>query len=415
MPPRFPDFPLADADKCVKCALCLPHCPTYRETLDESESPRGRIALMQGFASGALALSPRLAAHLDRCLACRACEAVCPAEVPYGKLIDAARLALSQAGHSEPWRTRLFAHLVRGRRTRAWLQRLLRAAQALKLTAMARVLGLSRAAALLPRLGPVPVWREEYLPAGPPAGEVMLFLGCVAQMVEPGVSAAAITVLSALGYRVRIPAAQVCCGALDLHAGRRALAKRLAEQNLIAFAAPQNPNVPVLSTASGCGATLAEYAGLGSERDPAAFQSRVQDISAFLAGTPRIGALDLRPWSARVLVHHPCTLRNVLRADKAVVQLLRRIPQLQVESVPAETGCCGAAGSYLLNEPEMADRLAARIAEALAARRPDAVASSNVGCALHLRAALQRRGLTIPLLHPVEILAQQLPSPPAAL
>ena len=47
-------FPLADADKCVKCALCLPHCPTYRESLDEGESPRGRIALMQGFATGAL-------------------------------------------------------------------------------------------------------------------------------------------------------------------------------------------------------------------------------------------------------------------------------------------------------------------------------------------------------------------------
>src|SRR5690349_23402530 len=91
----LPNFPLADADKCVKCALCLPHCPTYRVTRDEGESPRGRIALMQGLATGALKPTPRLAAHLDHCLSCRACEAVCPAEVPYGRLIDAARQALT--------------------------------------------------------------------------------------------------------------------------------------------------------------------------------------------------------------------------------------------------------------------------------------------------------------------------------
>src|SRR5579863_2764734 len=109
----FPEFPLAEADKCVKCALCLPHCPTYRVTLDEGESPRGRIALMQGLATGALEASPRLEAHLDHCLGCRACEAVCPAEVPYGKLIDATRLELRRRGHGERLGVRLFAFVMR--------------------------------------------------------------------------------------------------------------------------------------------------------------------------------------------------------------------------------------------------------------------------------------------------------------
>src|SRR5579859_3655762 len=108
----LPDFPLADADKCVKCALCLPHCPTYRVTLDEGESPRGRIALMQGLATGALDATPRLAAHLDHCLACRACEAVCPAEVPYGRLIDSARQVLTSRGRGEPLGARAFASLM---------------------------------------------------------------------------------------------------------------------------------------------------------------------------------------------------------------------------------------------------------------------------------------------------------------
>src|SRR5579859_3668385 len=108
----IPSFPLADADKCVKCALCLPHCPTYKVARDEGESPRGRIALMQGLATGKLDATPRLAAHLDHCLACRACEAVCPAEVPYGKLIDAARLELGRQGLGEPASAHVFAFFM---------------------------------------------------------------------------------------------------------------------------------------------------------------------------------------------------------------------------------------------------------------------------------------------------------------
>src|SRR5690242_5887103 len=124
----MPEFPLADADKCVKCALCLPHCPTYRVSQDEGESPRGRIALMQGMATGQLAITPRLTAHLDQCLSCRACEAVCPAEVPYGKLIDAARRELRSHGHPEPLKARLFAFFMRHRSRLQLLQGLLRLA-----------------------------------------------------------------------------------------------------------------------------------------------------------------------------------------------------------------------------------------------------------------------------------------------
>jgi len=83
---------LQKTDRCVMCGLCLPHCPTYVKTRNEGESPRGRIALMQGLFSGRLELTEHLEAHLDHCLACRTCEAVCPSGVPYGELIDAARV-----------------------------------------------------------------------------------------------------------------------------------------------------------------------------------------------------------------------------------------------------------------------------------------------------------------------------------
>ncbi len=407
MPQTFPDFPLADADKCVKCALCLPHCPTYLQTRDEGEAPRGRIALMQGFASGALPITPRLMAHLDRCLACRACEAVCPADVPYGKLIDATHLEFVRQGHGEPPAVRLFAACMRRPTLLRALHGFLWFAQRLGLPRLAVISPrLTRLVKALPRLSAPHRWRDVYAPPQENAQEVALFLGCIARVTQPAVTQAGISVLNALGYRVRIPQGQVCCGALDQHAGRPAQAAALASKNLDAF--DTDTGTPLLHTASGCGATLNEYPLLVTDARAAGFSARTRDISSFLTGQSRLGQIQFKPWQARVLVHSPCTLKNVLKADKAVAGLLRCIPGLHVETLPTGTGCCGAAGAYMLTQAQTADHLADTIAAAVERIRPDALVTANVGCALHLRAALQRRGLGTPLLHPVEILARQL-------
>ena len=408
MPQTFPDFPLADADKCVKCALCLPHCPTYLQTRDEGESPRGRIALMQGFAIGALAITPRLVAHLDHCLACRACEAVCPADVPYGKLIDATRLEFVRQGHGgEPPAVRLFAACMRRPTLLRTLHGFLWFTQRLGLLRLAVISPrLARLVKLLPRLSAPHRWRDVYAPPQENAQEVALFLGCIARVTQPAVTQASISVLNALGYRVRIPERQVCCGALDQHAGRSTQAAALALKNLDAF--DTGTGAPLLHTASGCGATLSEYPLLVADARAAGFSARTRDISSFLTSQSRLGQIQFKPWQARMLVHSPCTLKNVLKADKAVAELLRCIPGLRVEMLPAGTGCCGAAGAHVLTQAQTADQLADAIAAAVERTRPDVLVTANVGCALHLRAALQRRGLGIPLLHPVEILARQL-------
>src|SRR5690242_4556195 len=118
LPPA--SLPLSVADQCVKCGMCLPHCPTYRVTLDEAESPRGRLALMQGMASGLLVPDAKVEAHLDGCLTCRACEVVCPALVPYGRLIDSAREHLAE---HRPARTRT-ARLMAAVLTQPWVRAL---------------------------------------------------------------------------------------------------------------------------------------------------------------------------------------------------------------------------------------------------------------------------------------------------
>jgi glycolate oxidase iron-sulfur subunit len=402
-----PAFPIADADKCVKCALCLPHCPTYRVSKDEGESPRGRIALMQGMATGALEVTPRLEAHLDQCLACRACEVVCPAEVPYGKLIDAGRAELRRRGHGEPMRARLFAFFMRGTARRHLLQGLLRLSGKTGLHHFLQNSGpasLRRLTKLLPVIPKPKRWEPIYAPRKERGKEASLFLGCVADISQPQVTASAIALLNAIGVSVQIPKSQGCCGALDQHAGRTEKAKELARKNLAAFTG----DTPILGTASGCTASLVEYEQIAGP-EAKGFAARVQDIGAWLAEDRILQKVEFKAWDAKVLVQAPCTQRNVLKTEKSSVTLLKLIPGLAIKPIPASLGCCGAAGSYMLTEAEKADAFADAYAAYIQEQKADALITSNVGCAMHLRAALARRGVRMAVLHPIELLAQQLP------
>ncbi len=401
-------FPLADADKCVKCALCLPHCPTYRIALDEGESPRGRIALMQGFASGALAMTPALRSHLDHCLACRACETVCPAQVPYGKLIDAAHALLLQHGQRPSISVRLFGacmrnpFLLRSLHVCLWLVQQLGLLRLASLSARLR-----RLTNMLPWVAAPHRWQSVYTSSQDTGKEVQLFLGCVARISQPGVNGASIRMLNELGYSVRIPETQGCCGALDQHAGRVPQAAAAAFRNLTAFGA--DPAVPLLHTASGCGASLGEYPQLVADPRAALFSKRCHDISEFLATQENLGQLRFRPLATTVVLHTPCTLKNVLKSGKAVEQLLRHIPEMDLRVLPDSSGCCGAAGSYVLSEPVISDRLVDDLIAAVRQSAAEYLLTSNVGCSLHLAAALRRHGLRVRVLHPVELMAMQLP------
>lgn len=394
-----------DADLCVKCGLCLNHCPTYNVTRDEAESPRGRIALAQGLANGMIGVDARVEKHLDGCLTCRACEAVCPANVPYGDLIDGAREYLAR---ERPERTRLARVMGFFLENRAWtkilaaalivyqrsgLQWLLRTSGAL------RLFGLARLDSTLPRVH----WPS--LPADSPApgGEtVALFTNCTSPLTEPAALAAAIKLLLALGCDVRVPATQGCCGAIAQHAGLRERAAKCAQANRAAFAGES----PVLGIASGCTAQLMDYDTLLGSETGRPFVQRVDDVLAFIAAHPRLGALAFKPVHARAVLHTPCTMKNVVKADAAVVKLLERLPGLVLERL--DSACCGAAGTYFISQPEMADTLAAKKVAQIRNAQPVVVLSSNVGCSMHLAAALRREGLSVTVRHPLELLAESL-------
>jgi glycolate oxidase iron-sulfur subunit len=368
---------------------------------DEAESPRGRIALIQGWAEGAIPASRRLQRHLDNCLECRACEGACPSLVRFGTLMDDARaLAMVRAG------------LLRRLARRAWLGALASRVGTRAVALAAAVYRSSGAARLARRTAlvsrPLPATlhklalglRHPTTPrrakagaaAGP--GAIGLFLGCIGRAAQPEALDAAIRVLERLDLEVKMPRAQGCCGAMFRHNGLPREADELLSRNAAAFGSDVGVGI-----ASACVAEL--------RTDPRL--RGFQEICRFLADLPWPANLHLRPLRERVAVHEPCSQRNALRDPTAAYDLVRRIPGLDAFPLPDNAFCCGAAGTYLLQHPGMAQALLAPKIASLAALGAKILVTTNPGCTLHLRAGIAEAGLPIRVMHPVELVALQLP------
>ncbi|MDO9188710.1 MAG: (Fe-S)-binding protein [Sulfurimicrobium sp.] len=396
-----------EAGRCVACGLCVPHCPTYRKTLNEADSPRGRIFMMAALLEQRLPLSPEVLHHLDLCLTCRACENACPSQVRYGWLADNMRAWIEpqrqRPAGQQRLRRMLFDTLRRPSRLRsaAWL---LRAYQASGLQQLARksgtlaALGLERAEAQLPALPKNRPLHGMHAAPGTPRGTVGLFLGCVAQLTDASTLGAAIFILNRLGYSVDVPHAQTCCGALHQHNGATGTARELADDNRRAFGSPALE--AILHAASGCGATLAE-------QEPS-LPAPLLDISSFLSQAQDWEQAQIAPLQQTIAIHEPCSSRNVLHDQNAAYQLLQRIPGASVMPLHGNDQCCGAAGSYALAQPAMADLLLRDKIEAIKVSGARIIATSNPGCAMHLAAGLRAEGIAIEVLHPVYLVARQM-------
>jgi glycolate oxidase iron-sulfur subunit len=407
-----------NANQCVKCGLCLPHCPTYMLTKNECESPRGRIAIMEGLASDQLPLTDKLQNYLDHCLTCRACESVCPAQVPYGELIDHTRMLLAPQNKknktvsiwhilklalAHPWLWRWLGYLLRLYQ-RSGLQWLMRK------TRLLNKLHLARPDALLPKLGKTVRWRRYYPAVNQEIGRVALFVGCINNFVDQPALQAAIQLLTACGYGVYIPSQQRCCGALHQHSGEHKQAQGFAARNLAAF--KKMPIAAVITVASGCTVMLKDYARYLDLDAAPAFSATVINIHQFLAAIAWPSALQLMPSKQRIAVHMPCTLDKSAPQMEALLTLLRKIPGVELMPLATKAQCCGAAGLYMLQQAEMADNLLKSILQQVEILKPDCIVTANIGCQLHIARELRLRGCVIPVVHPVLLLAAQLKNPP---
>lgn len=382
---------IAEADRCVACGLCLPHCPTYHKTGSEADSPRGRIQLISAVAREFLPANARYQQHINNCLSCRNCETACPNGVSYGGLIDSARAAIAKPISLSNRMANMFIQHPLLMRTAAQSLKLVQQLGLLKIVSTL-IPSLKKPIALLPILPSQHSWREIYPTQQSKKGEVSLFLGCISNTFDTNTLRASVFVLNRLGYDVHIPKTQACCGGLARQQGNSALAKDYIEKNNAVF----NKVNPVITVASGCGAGLKDYADLP-----------IQDISAFLMQCDWQD-IALQPLATDIALHEPCTLRNVQKSHTAVMALLKKIPSVNVQNLSGNAQCCGGAGAYMLTQPDMADALLKDKLTAIDKSKSMLLATSNVGCALHIAAGLRAQNKAVKVVHPVTIIATQL-------
>ncbi|MBI2207259.1 MAG: 4Fe-4S dicluster domain-containing protein [Candidatus Rokubacteria bacterium] len=407
-------------NQCVHCGLCLASCPTFSELGTEMDSPRGRIFLIKSLAEGRMTMSDSVVSHLSLCLDCRACETVCPAGVPYGRLIEAAKAEVERVRPGSlarrifrwlnfglllrhPALLRFFALKLRFYQT-SGLQRLVRA------TGFARLLPGTLPAweALLPRIpagasrAPLP----RLIPAdGARRARVALLEGCVQSVVFGDHNRATARVLAKNGVEVVVPAGPGCCGALNAHGGDHAGAVEMAKTTIAAF--ERDDVDAIVVNTSGCGAHMKAYGHL-LEHDAAwaerarRFAATVQDFAEFLAREPLRG--PLRPVPITVTYHDPCHVVHGQKIRRQPRELLAQIPGLTVVDLPESDWCCGSAGIYNLTQPEMATRLLERKVAHVLATGAEAVVTANPGCILQIQQGLAARGRDVRVMHIVELL-----------
>ena len=407
-------------NQCVHCGLCLAYCPTFSELGTEMDSPRGRIFTIKSLAEGRMSLSDSAVEHLSLCLDCRACETVCPAGVPYGRLIEAAKAEIERqrpgGAVRRVFRWLNFGVLLGHPRALRGAAIGLRLYQATGLQRLVRRSGLVK---LLP--GTLPAW-EALLPTLPGAadraplpalvpaegerrGRVAMLAGCVQSIVFGAHNRATARILARNGYEVVVPSAQGCCGALNAHGGDHARALAMAKRTIEVFERARVDAVVV--NTSGCGAHMKAFGALLGDEPAWAerarrFAASVQDISELLAKAPLRGPLTPVPMT--VTYHDPCHVVHGQKIKREPRQLLAQVPGLTVVELPESDWCCGSAGIYNLTQPEMAARLLARKVGHVESTGAQAVVTANPGCILQIQQGLRERGRDVAVLHLVEIL-----------
>lgn len=388
---------------CVHCGFCLPACPTYQVLGEEMDSPRGRIVLMKQVLEGTLPLD-EARPHIDRCLGCLGCVTTCPSGVRYDELLTPFREHMADASGPS----------IAGIRRQVLLETLESPATfraAARLGHVAQHIPAVVPSPFKPMLGLLP----ETLPAAAPLpaftpargtrrGRVALLAGCAQQVLSPSINHATIRVLAANGFDVVVPPDQGCCGALALHVGETERAYERA--TALARAMPSDVDAIVTNTA-GCGSAMHEYghsfAGRAQQARLTEFGARVRDVSTLL---DEAGLVALPETSSPVVVayHDACHLAHAQGIRSAPRALLAQIPGVRLVDLPESDLCCGSAGLYNVEQPEIAEALGTRKARHAASTGAAVIAAGNIGCLVQIATYLRALGSPASVLHTVEIL-----------
>lgn len=379
--------------KCVHCGFCNATCPTYQLLGHESDGPRGRIYLITQLLEGQAA-DELTRAHLDRCLLCRACETTCPSGVNYGRLLETGRHMLEQQqprSALDSLKRKLMSAIIPNRQL---------VQTGVNIARPVRLLLPEKVASQLPLPG-----KNLQRPSNNHSRKMLLLEGCAQSSLTPETNAAAARVLDRFGIQLLPERKQGCCGAVRLHTSERDKGLKDIRQRIDAWWPSVEAGIEaIISTASGCGVTIKDYAELLKE-DPQ-YAEKAETVARLTMDMSEIISIELTKsppapelgQNIKVAYHSPCTLQHGQKLSGRVEAVLTQYGFTLLPVVDSHL-CCGSAGTYSLLQPDLSGRLKADKLNKLQAHSPDVIATANVGCQLHLRKGTER-----PVLHWIELL-----------
>jgi len=382
---------LSNTDLCVMCGMCLPLCPTYQLYQTETESPRGRIALMQAIDRKQIKADAKALLHIDHCLGCLNCETICPSRVPYGELIDEFREQFNES-IKKPFLSKL---ILKQAAKNNGLNKL---ASFTNKPVLKQLVKISSDIGITPinSLTTAPKLKNFYASESDNnRGEVSLFTGCISETSEHSYINDAIYILNLLNFDVSISEQQVCCGALHQHNGQQKTAEKLFRQSHSLLR--KSNDKPVLFFSPACGAHLLKGHDLNA-----------MDARSFILKEIKQQSLEFSKPAQAVALHESCSHQNMLKLKTLNTDLLKCIPGIEIIKSLKPSLCCGAGGLQSINYPRQAQSLLQEKIESFDLTQTDILISDNIGCSLHIKTAVSEYNSRIEVIHPISFLARQL-------
>jgi glycolate oxidase iron-sulfur subunit len=380
--------------RCVHCGFCNATCPTYQLLGDELDGPRGRIYLIKQILEGN-EVSVNSQAHLDRCLLCRACETTCPSGVEYSRLLEIGRDLVEGKVSRRPWekiKRGVLNNVLPKLHLYTWALTVGRLFKFMVPWQLETGLEVKK-----PRLS---------MPSQQHPKKMLLLKGCVQSQLAPDINRATAQVCDKLGITlIEESQGTTCCGAISQHLGRTEEAKQYMRNNIDAWWPRVEEGIEaIVITASGCAPQVKDYAHLlRHDKQYAEKAQRIaglaKDISEVMVEASLENLKKLKQ-PIKVSFHAPCSLQHGQKLAGIVESQLSQLGY-QLEPVKDAHICCGAAGTYTILQPEISEKLLINKLVALERGKPQAIATANIGCMLHLQ-----RDASVPVKHWMELLAE---------
>jgi len=405
-----PEF--REALYCVKCGACLNVCPVYHAV---GGHVFGHIyvggigAILTAFYSGLLTAEE----ILGLCAACGRCVSSCPVEIDIPRLIVGLRRKLSEE-HGRPWVQRLILHNVLADPKR--MEKLLNWGRLAQRLFMPRSESVNVPFSALTRFRDLPALAEkplsEIVPEVNPAkgkklGTVALYPGCVAEYVYPEIGRAAVNVLTGLGWEVRLPRGQGCCGIPAFMKGDVEDARNLARHNAEIAGFRDADHVITLCPTCAEAFTTEFPKLLGPDSEEAGkLAGKTMDISRFLLEIARVdaGSFEAKEQAETVTYHDSCHAKHGLGISDEPRKLLE-MAGYKIAEMEDSDACCGFAGSFCLSYPEISGAILERKVAAIKSSGASVVAAGCPGCLIQLRGGLAKSRAEIRAAHVIELLA----------